>query len=324
MGWDNEKRLEKNDPICENNGLEMLWWMSQEIPDWSTIKNPPCEKQGRGWCREDCLALGWNGKWRILCSGQCLRGVHSHQKLLEIGWCEVNWGGTQKGQPRLLDQSVEGQLPNWEKIARGLFPLVVLWYVPRSKSHLIISTLSPSGFTPITPFYAPQVATIGPDHAWPMPHVPLIVLRFVARTLVGMCSLWTRGFRHHPRSHCHHVMIAQPCATQATSSVDLGPEGSNSLSWQSISILLHANAYLIALQQVVSIPAFTPDLKTDCMHPCVLFISLSPSPHVESCHSYRLPSSLHPNSIMLSLWPCWCHSLQVVLWIYCISIVQLS
>jgi len=46
---DNGKRLDKNDPIHENNGPAMLWLMSPwEIPDWSTIKNPPCENRAGG------------------------------------------------------------------------------------------------------------------------------------------------------------------------------------------------------------------------------------------------------------------------------------
>ena len=46
---DDGKKLEKNDPICENNGPEMLWWTSPwKIPDSLTIKNPPHESRVNG------------------------------------------------------------------------------------------------------------------------------------------------------------------------------------------------------------------------------------------------------------------------------------
>ena len=64
------------------------------------------------------------------------------------------------------------------------------------------------------------------------------------------CTPQPQRLRHLPRSCGHHVTIMQPHTTQASSLVDLGPEGSNPPSLPSISILLHANASLIALQQL--------------------------------------------------------------------------
>src|SRR5882724_758015 len=68
---------------------------------------------------------------------------------------------------------------------------------------------------------------------------------------------------------------------------DLGPEGFNSRSFHSISILLHANASLIALQlssaSLYSFPIWTLFVcaPVPCSHPC------SFHPHVYSCPSYR-------------------------------------
>src|SRR5882724_10501655 len=68
----------------------------------------------------------------------------------------------------------------------------------------------------------------------------------VARALVRT----HQGFGCHPQSCGHHMMIMQPHTTQATLSAGLGPEGSNPLSFTSISILLCADTSLIAPQQL--------------------------------------------------------------------------
>jgi len=110
--------------------------------------------------------------------------------------------------------------------------------VPTAKSHLITSTLSHLGLLQCYPsslHRLPKSVLPMPDHA---PRAPLIA------------SLWPRGFGHHLRSHGHHMMIMQPCTTQATSLADMGHEGSNPLSLQSNSILLHADASLISQQQL--------------------------------------------------------------------------
>src|SRR5882724_1059935 len=78
-----------------------------------------------------------------------------------------------------------------------------------------------------------------------------------------------------------------PARQQATYVADLGPEGSNPLSFQSISILLCANASLIALQLAsVSLCSFlTQSLfvcaPVSCSHPRLFH------PHVDSHPSYR-------------------------------------
>src|SRR5882724_3656268 len=102
--------------------------------------------------------------------------------------------------------------------------------------------------------------------------------------------------------------------------VDLGPEGPNPRSFHSISILLHANASLIALQSsstsLCSFLTQTPFVCTlvPCSHPHPF------QPHVDSCPSYRcspvsvpiayvvsISSSLaelyFPSSIIISLIP---------------------
>src|SRR5882724_18424 len=98
-------------------------------------------------------------------------------------------------------------------------------------------------------------------------------------------------------------MPSTPHHWQATWPVDLGPEGSNPLSFQSISILLHANTSLLAPQwpysYLLSYPTWRPIVCTPvpCLHPCPLHL------HVDSCPSYRCP----PASILiayLSLRPC--------------------
>src|SRR5882724_1183488 len=98
---------------------------------------------------------------------------------------------------------------------------------------------------------------------------------------------WPQGCNGLPRSHGHHVTITQPCATHATSSADLGPEGPNPLFFQSISILLHANASLIAPQwsyaYLFSFPTWRPIICTPvpCLHPHLFH------PHADSRPSYR-------------------------------------
>src|SRR5882724_3480308 len=94
-----------------------------------------------------------------------------------------------------------------------------------------------------------------------------------------------------------------PSCRQATQLSDLGPEGSNPLSFQSISILLCANASLIAPQLAsMSLCSFlTWSLfvcaPVSCSHPCLFH------PHVDSHPSYRY--SLVPVPIAyMSLRPC--------------------
>src|SRR5882724_6245749 len=76
---------------------------------------------------------------------------------------------------------------------------------------------------------------------------------------------------------------------------DLGPEGSNPHSFHSISILLHANASLIALQlssaSLYSFPTWTLFVCTPvpCSHPCPF------QPHADSLPSYRC----HPVSVLI-------------------------
>src|SRR5882724_9901912 len=102
------------------------------------------------------------------------------------------------------------------------------------------------------------------------------------------------GLRYLLRSHGHHVMIVQPHATQATSLVDLGHEGSNPLTFPSIFSLLHANASLIALQWLCMYPLSFPTQRlivctlVSCSHPCLLL------PYVDSCHSHRYPPASIP------------------------------
>src|SRR5882724_8010520 len=94
-----------------------------------------------------------------------------------------------------------------------------------------------------------------------------------------------------------------PPRWQATYPEDLGPEGSNPLSFQSISILLCANASLIAPQLAsASLCSFpTQSLfvcsSVSCLHPCLFH------PHADSRPSYRY--SLVPVPIAyVSLRPC--------------------
>src|SRR5882724_2299088 len=83
-----------------------------------------------------------------------------------------------------------------------------------------------------------------------MPHGPPHHIPDSGQNLGQNAPLQPRGLGHCLRSHGHHMMIVKPCTTQATLAADLGPEGSNPLSFPSISILLHANASLIAPQQL--------------------------------------------------------------------------
>src|SRR5882724_3232932 len=90
---------------------------------------------------------------------------------------------------------------------------------------------------------------------------------------------------------------------QATWPVYLGPEGPNSLSFQSIFILLCANTSLIAPQwlytYLFSFLTWSPIVCTPvpCSHPCLLH------PHADSCHSYRYSLASVPIAYM-SMQPC--------------------
>src|SRR5882724_3663473 len=98
-------------------------------------------------------------------------------------------------------------------------------------------------------------------------------------------------------------MSPTPPCRLITYLVDLGPEGPNPCSFQSISILLHANASLIALQSsstsLCSFLTRNPFVcaPVPCSHPC------SFQPHADSRPSYRC--SLVPVPIAYaSLRPC--------------------
>src|SRR5882724_9309267 len=91
---------------------------------------------------------------------------------------------------------------------------------------------------------------------------------------------------------------------------DLGPEGPHPLYFQSISILLHANASLIALQcsyvYLLSFPTQRPIVcaPVPCSHPHLFH------PHADSHHSYRYPPASVPIAYM-SLRPCAISRLQI-------------
>src|SRR5882724_3429858 len=93
-------------------------------------------------------------------------------------------------------------------------------------------------------------------------------------------------------------MSPMPPCWSITYPVDLGPEGPNPCSFQSISILLHANTSLIAPQassaSLCSFPTRTPFVCTPvpCSHP-----------HVDSCPSYRCSPVFAP-IVYVSLRPC--------------------
>src|SRR5882724_6391067 len=96
-----------------------------------------------------------------------------------------------------------------------------------------------------------------------------------------------------------------PPRRSITYPVDLGPEGPNPHSFQSISILLHANTSLIAPQvssaSLCSFLTWTPFVCTPvpCSHPC------SFQPHADSCPSINVLRSF-PREYM-------CHCDPVVL-----------
>src|SRR5882724_1391649 len=98
-------------------------------------------------------------------------------------------------------------------------------------------------------------------------------------------------------------MIMQPHSTQATSLADLRCEGLNPLFFQSISILLHANASLIALQWSYT---YLFSILTWRLIVCTLVPCSHPHrfhPHVDSCPSCRYS----PASVLIaygSLQPC--------------------
>ena len=114
------------------------------------------------------------------------------------------------------------------------------------------------GFTPILPSHALQASPIGPDHTWPCPISPPCHIPDCGQNIGWHTPLWPRGFGHLQRSHGHHMTIVQPCTTQATSSADLGPEGSNPLSLQSVtsrntSVTLLTNFRILPGHTVTSI-----------------------------------------------------------------------
>src|SRR5882724_1563194 len=94
-----------------------------------------------------------------------------------------------------------------------------------------------------------------------------------------------------------------PPHRSAPGTVDLGPEGPNPRSFHSISILLHANASLIALQlsptSLCSFPTRTPFVcaPVPCSHPRSFQL------HLDSCPSYRCSPVPVPIAYV-SLRPC--------------------
>src|SRR5882724_8790707 len=99
------------------------------------------------------------------------------------------------------------------------------------------------------------------------------------------------------------MTIMQPCVTHASSSAVLGLGGSNPLSFQSISILLHANAPLIAPQGSY---AYLYSFLTQRPIVCAPVPSSPPWSlplHADSCPSYRYPLVSAPIDY-LCLRPC--------------------
>src|SRR5882724_2464733 len=94
-----------------------------------------------------------------------------------------------------------------------------------------------------------------------------------------------------------------PPRRSITYPVDLGPEGPNPHSFQSISILLHANTSLIAPQvsstSLCSFPTWTPFVCTSV--PCSCPHSFQP--HADSRPSYRC-SPVSALIVYVSLRPC--------------------
>ena len=117
-------------------------------------------------------------------------------------------------------------------------------------------------------------------------------------------SLWHKGFGHHMWSHGHHVMIMQPCTTQATSLVGLGPEGSNPCSFPSFSILLQTDLHFVALQLLhTCLLSFLTWRLTVCTPVSCSCLCLLP-PLVDSHHSYIYLPALCPDRIcvQVTLW----------------------
>jgi len=117
-----------------------------------------------------------------------------------------------------------------------------------------------------------------------------------------------QGCSSLPTSCGHHVTIMPSCITHTTLSVGHlaggpGPEGPNPLFFQSISILLHANALLIVLQCPHVYLFFDPNSEANCMHPVPCLHPLLLHPHSDSHPSYRcLPDSIP--IAYLCLWLC--------------------
>src|SRR5882724_8789105 len=94
-----------------------------------------------------------------------------------------------------------------------------------------------------------------------------------------------------------------PPRRSITQPVDLGPEGPNPRSFQSIPILLHTNTSLIALQSsptsLCSFPTWTPFVcaPVPCSHPCSFQL------HADSRPSYRY-SPVPVLIAYVSLQPC--------------------
>jgi len=172
------------------------------------------------------------------------------------------------------------------------------------------------------PNHAPW-ALISPDHAQPCPMGPPHCIPYWGLDPGQNTLPQPQGLRHLLRSHGHHVMITQPCTTQATSLSDLGPECSNPLSFPSIFIL-HANASLIAPEwfcmYLLSFLTWrlTVCSLVSCSHPHLLLS------HADIHCSYRYP----PASILIayiSLWPCGPVSISSpLISLYLVSLIIIS
>jgi len=107
----------------------------------------------------------------------------------------------------------------------------------------------------------------------------------------------------------HHVTIAQPHVTRATSlvdplAVDLGPEGPNPRSFHSISILSNANTSLIAPQSSPA-PLCSFPIRPHLYAPlCPVRIPIFPLLHADSRPSHRGAPDLIPDSLLVlaTLW----------------------
>src|SRR5882724_11635582 len=61
---------------------------------------------------------------------------------------------------------------------------------------------------------------------------------------------------------------------------------------------------LCLLHSGLHVPVLIPDLEADCMHPCTLFTTLSPSPPCGQPPYLQIPFGLHPAGIHVpvTLW----------------------